>query len=571
MYGSPALPKDFSHLPYANPDAPKGGVLVTSNTGSFDSLNPFILKGKTPWQLSYLTHESLMSRSWDEPFTVYGLLAESVRVSPDHTWVEFTLRPEARFSDGSPVTVEDVIWSYEVLGTRGHPRYHSLWQKIARIEAVGPRKLRLTLTEPNRELMLVAGLRSIMKKAQYADADDFANSTLDNFPIGSAPYAIESYVAGKTVVLARNPDYWGKDLPLRQGTGNFDTIRIEFFGDGNALFEAFKTGAVSFVREFNAERWAVRYDFPAVRQGRIRKTEVPHSKPSGITGFVMNGRRAPFDDIRVRDAMIHAFNFEFINDNSTGQRQRRIHSYFSGSDLAMRPGPATGKVAALLAPFADLPAGTLEGYVLPVSDGTERNRHNLRKALSLLQSAGYSIRDGVMVDADGVPLSFEILLGQGNERDRRIVGLYRKALERLGITLTLSEVDGAQYNQRISDFDFDMTNYRRFASLSPGIEQALYWGSHAADQAGSRNLMGLKSAAMDAMIERLISADTYEDHRAAARAIDRILMASRYFIPIWDFGVGRIAHDSRLRYPQTLPLYGDGVYWMPTVWWFAAP
>ncbi len=568
MYGDPALPPDFVSLPYAWADAPKGGTVVTGNTGGYDSLNPFILKGTAPWQLRHLTHESLMSRSWDEPLTVYGLLAESIEVDPNRFWVEFTLRAEAQFSDNTPVTVQDVIWSYETLGTKGHPRYHGFHQKLASITATGARTVRLTFKEPSRELALIAGLRPILKKAQY-EGVDFANATLDDFPVGSSPYVIDSFTPGRTVSLKRNPDYWGRDLPIRQGTQNFDEIRIEFFGDQSVLFEAFKAGDISFLREFNAERWATLYDFPAVQDGRVVQSEIPHQKPTGMTGFVMNGRHAPFDDIRVRDALLHAFNFEFINDNGTGARQNRITSYFSGSSLAKRDGAADGRVADLLSSFAnDLPEGTIEGYTLPRSDGSERNRKNIRKALKLLQEAGFSVDQGVMMTPQGQPFTFEILLRKGNDRDRRITENYRKSLERLGITATVSIVDDAQYNERISKFEFDMTDYRRFASLSPGIEQALYWGSEAADQPGSRNLMGLKSPAMDAMIDTLINADTYEDYQAAARAIDRILAASRFFIPIWNFGVGRIAHDARLNYPDYTPLYGDGSQWMPAVWWY---
>ena len=337
MYGDPALPPDFVSLPYANPDAPKGGRVVTGNVGGYDSLNPFTVKGTPPWQLRYLTHETLMGRSYDEPFTLYGLLAESVEAGPNREWVEFTLRPEARFSDGSPVTVEDVIWSYQTLGSKGHGRYRGVWSKIERIEATGPRSVRITFNAADRELALVAGLRPILKKSQW-EGKDFANAGIEEIPIGSAPYVIESFEPGRNVVLRRNPDYWGKDLPLRRGTANFDEIRIEFYGDDTVLKEAFKGGAISYVREFNAEKWEAQYDFPAVINGDIVKSEIPHQKPSGMTGFVFNTRRAPLDDIRVRDALDPCVQFR-IHQRQTDRRAAATHHLLF---LEFRTGYATG-------------------------------------------------------------------------------------------------------------------------------------------------------------------------------------------------------------------------------------
>ena len=365
MYGEPALPPDFVSLPYANPGAPQGGRVVFGNTGGFDSLNPFVPKGAPPWQLRFLSYESLMGRSWDEPFTLYGLLAESIRTADDRSWVEFTLRPETRFWDGTPVTIEDVIWSYETLGTVGHLRYRGLWSRIDTIEQTGPRSVRLAFSEDNRELALIAGLRPILKKSQWGDAD-FANSGLSEVPIGTGAYVPTDFEAGRFVELTRNHEYWGDGLPFRRGTQNLDTIRIEFFGDQTVLFEAFKAGELTAVREFNAEKWASGYDFPATRDGRVVQSEIPHRKPSGMTGFVMNTRKPPFDDWRVRAAMIHAYNFEFINDTMTGGIQPRIQSYFSNSDLAMRPGPADGRVRALLEPFTDtLLPGALRAMPCP--------------------------------------------------------------------------------------------------------------------------------------------------------------------------------------------------------------
>jgi peptide/nickel transport system substrate-binding protein len=570
MYGTPALPPDFVSLPYANPDAPRGGRIVTGNVGSFDSLNPFILRGTAPWQLASLTHETLMGRSFDEPFTLYGLLAESVETDAARSWVEFTLRPEARFSDGSPVTVEDVIWSYEALGTRGHPRYRGFWDKVASIEATGPRKLRLTFTEADRELALLAGMRPILQKAQW-QGRDIAEGGLDDVPVGSGPYVVEGYEPGRFVALRRNPEYWGRDVPYRRGTHNFDEIRIEVYGDDTVLKEAFKGGLLSYVREFNAEAWATQYDFPAARRGEIVLSEIPHATPSGMTGFVMNTRRPPLDDWRVREALITAFNFEHVNDTLTGGRQPRITSYFSGSELAMHPGPAEGRVRALLLPFADtLLPGTLEGYALPVSDGTARNRKGLRRAMRLLEEAGWQVRDGRLVDAAGQPLELTVLLQQDGliAQAGAMMDIYARALARLGIALTVDSVDKAQYAEREAQFDFDLTMMRRALSLSPGNEQRFYWGAEHADSPGSRNLMGMRSEAAGAMIDAMLAAPDHAGFVAATRALDRVLTAGRYVIPIHRYAVGRIAHRANLTYPvDNLPIYGDGIHFLPTVWW----
>ena len=567
MYGAPALPPDFVSLPYANPDAPQGGAIVLGNTGGFDSLNPFVRKGTSPWQLPFFTHESLMGRSWDEPFALYGLLAESIEVPEDRSWVEFTLRPDARFSDGSPVTPEDVIFSYEMLGTEGHPRYHGLYAQIDSITQTGPRSVKMVFNTDNRELALLAGMRPILSKVQW-EGRDFANAPLAEIPLGSGPYVVADYKAGKQVTLTRNPDYWGKDVPFRKGTHNIDEIKLDFYGDANVLFEAFKAGEISALREFNAESWATQYDFPAVQRGDVVKSTFAHSKPSGMTGLVMNTRRAPFDDIRVREALIAAFNFEYINETLTGGAQPRITSYFSNSPLAMQDGPATGRVAELLTPFADdLPAGALDGYALPVSDGSARNRAGIRRAMGALADAGFSADGGTMRGPDGQSLSFSILLSKGSSENIAIAELYIQALARLGITARVDAVDDAQFVARNAAFDFDMAIFRRALSLSPGNEQRYYWGSEAADQEGSRNLMGVKSPAIDAMIDTMVGASSAEAFTAATRALDRVLTAGRYVIPFWQFTEDRIAHVAAMKYPSHVPLYGDGPNYMPEVWW----
>ena len=567
MYGTPALPQDFVSLPYANPDAPKGGAIVLGNTGGFDSLNPFVRKGTAPWQLPFFTHETLMGRSWDEPFTLYGLLAESIDVAEDRSWVEFTLRPEARFADGTPVTPEDVIFSYDLLGSEGHPRYHGLRAQIDTLTQTGRRSVRMTFNTENRELALLAGMRPILSKAQW-EGRDFANAPLADIPMGSGPYTVTDYQAGRQVTLTRNPDYWGKDVPFRRGTHNIDQIKLDFYGDANVLFEGFKAGEISAIREFNAENWATQYDFPAVQRGEVVKSTFQHQKPSGMTGFVMNTRRAPFDDIRVREALIAAFNFEYINETLTGGAQPRITSYFSNSPLAMEPGPAGAQVADMLAPFKDtLPEGTIDGYALPVSDGSARNRAGIRAAMKALEDAGFTAQDGTMRDNAGQPLRFAILLSKGSTENMAIAELYIQALKRLGIEATVDAVDDAQFVARNNEFDFDMAIFRRALSLSPGNEQRYYWGSEAADQPGSRNLMGAKSPAIDALIDRMVGAQSTQEFNTATRALDRVLTAGRYVIPFWQYTQDRIAHIAALKYPDQVPLYGDGPNYMPEVWW----
>jgi peptide/nickel transport system substrate-binding protein len=570
MYGDPALPHDFVSLPYAYTDAPKGGRIVFGNTGGFDSLNPFSWKGTPPWQFRLWGYESLMGRSLDEPFTLYGLLAESVETAPDRSWVEFTLRPEAAFSDGNPVTIEDVLWSYEILGTKGHPRYRSFWNQIADIKATGPRSIRITFAEADRELALIAGLRPILQMVQWQDKE-FGASTLTDIPIGTGAYVVQDFEAGRHVTLRRNPDYWGRDLPFRRGTQNFDEMRIEFFGDATVLFEAFKAGELSVIRESNAEKWQRRFDFPAVQRGDVIKSEIPHQRPSGMTGFVMNTRRSLFKDWQVRQALLLAFNFEYINDTMTGGAQPRITSYYSGSDLAMQSGQASGRVHELLTPFTDtLLPGTLAGYTLPISDGTARNRKNLRRAMALLETAGWQVEDGQLQDANGQPFTFNVLLRQGDSDMQSVVGIYARALERLGVTIAVETVDNAQFVERMATYDFDMTSFRRDLSLSPGNEQRFYWGSDGVDRQGTRNLMGMASPAADAMIDAMLTSESRADFTGAVRALDRVLTAGRYVIPIWQFDVGRIAHDRHLKFPEHLPIYGDRVGFLPDVWWYQA-
>lgn len=571
MYGEPALPPDFVALPYANPDAPKGGTIVFGETGGFDSLNPYILKGRAPWAVQTLVFEALMARNWDEPFTLYGLLAESIDVGEGRDWVEFTLRGQARFSDGSPVTVGDVIWSMETLAQKALPRYSNAWGKVSKVEAVGERSVRFTFSEPDSELPLIIGLRPVLKKSDW-EGRDFAESSL-RVPVGSGPYRIGAFEPGRFVSFERDPDWWGRDLPINRGLQNFDTVRYEYFTDAGVLFQAFTAGELSVFREQNPQRWASEYDFPAVTSGAVLKAEIPHGRPAGMEGFVFNTRRPIFQDWRVREALLLAFNFEFVNQTLNGGVFPRRASYFANSRLGMGTGPAEGAARALLEPFAgDLPPGALEAYALPASDGSRRNRANMRKAMRLLEEAGWTAEGGTLRDASGAPFEFEILAQSGQAtlsagQVEAIANLYVDALRQLGIAARVKLVDQAQFNERRNVYDYDMIVAGWAMTLSPGNEQTLYWGSGGVTAPGTRNYPGVDSPAAEAMIARLLATTDEAGFVATAQALDRALMAGRYVIPFWFSDVSRIAYRRDLRFPERLPVYGDWTGWLPEVWW----
>lgn len=568
MYGEPALPPDFVSLPYANPGAPKGGKIVFGESGGFDSLNPFIVKGAAPAGVSLLTIETLLGRSYDEPFSLYGVLAESVDTDDARTYVEFTLRKGARFSDGSPVSVEDVIWSFEKLGVEGSPRYAGAWKKIAKAEKTGDRSVKFTFAEVDRELPLILGLRPILQMAQW-EGKDFTATTLEP-PIGSGPYVVAAFEPGRFISFKKNPDWWGKDLPFYSGQHNFDEVRYEYFGDGGVVFEAFKAGEITSYRESNPVKWKTNYDFPAVLAGDVVKSEIPHQRPSGIEGFVFNTRKPIFADWRVREALIDAFNFELVNQTLNGGANPRIATYFGNSELgAAADQPADGKVLELLTPFKDqLLPGALEGYALPVSDGSEANRANLRKATALLEEAGWTVQDGVLKDAAGVPFAFEILLVNGADDMISAANIYIEALKRLGIEAKLTTVDSAQYKERTTAYDFDMTHHIRSLSLSPGNEQMQYWGAAGVTEPGTRNWMGMNSPAAEAMIATMLSSTDRADFVSAVQALDRILITGRYVVPVWYSNISRLAHAKQLHFPEKLPIYGDWLGFQPEVWWY---
>lgn len=573
MYGAPALPPDFVALPYADPDAPRGGRIILPEVGSYDSLNPFVQRGTAPWGVGLLTVETLLARSWDEPFTLYGWLAESVATDDARSYVEFTLNPAARFSDGSPVTVEDVMWSFEALGTRGHARYRAAWSRVADMTQTGPQSVRFDFTRPDRELPLILGLRPVLQRAQFdedAGGRRFEDGGMTPV-IGSGPYVVERAEPGRQITFRANPDWWARDLPIMRGLHNFDEIRWDYFGDQAIAFEAFKAGAISVWRETNPARWADSYDFPAVREGRILRAEIPHGRPTGMDGFVINTRRAPFDDWRVREALILLFDFAQANTLITGGTEPRIASPFGNSPLAYTPGaPPEGREAELLAPLAaSLPPGTMEGWALPATGGSEARR-NQRAAARLLAEAGWEPDDrGQLRNGAGQALSLAILLPQGQVNLQTIATTYVASLQQAGFDARLEVIDPAQYVARQQSYDFDLTHMLRLMSLSPGYEQVLYWGAEGVTAPGTRNLAGVNEPAVEAMIQTLLTTDDPETFAAAARALDRVLMATRTMIPLWYAPASRLAHDAGLRHPDRLPLYGDWTGFLPEVWWRA--
>lgn len=566
MNGAPALDSDFPHLPYVNPDAPKGGTVTFGEIGGFDSLNPYILKGTAPWPIRVHMVESLMARSYDEPFSLYGLLAESIDVSEDRTRVAFTLREEARFSDGSPVTVEDVIWTFTTLGTEGHPRYRNAWAGVQAVSQTGPRTVQFELVGGNRELPLILGLRPILKKAQF-ETQSFTDADQVQL-IGSGPYLIDTFETGRSIAFKRNPDWWGKDLPINRGLNNFDTVRYEYFRNEDAMWENLQGGAISLHSERDPVRWADGYDFPAIRNGDLQRAEFAHQRPTGMDGFVFNTRRAVFQDRAVRQALALSFDWEWVNDRLFRGAYARINSYFANSPLgaAEQAGEAE---RAILAPFAaDLPPQALDTmWQAPVSDGSGRNRRNLRAAGKLLDQAGWKVSDGVRTNAEGQALRFEILVA--TSRDETLASLWRDMLSRLGIEISVRLVDRAQYRQRRTEYDFDMVVNRWAMSLSPGIEQQLYFGSAGRTNSGTRNYMGVAEPVVDAAIEALLGAEDGESFQAAARALDRVLTWGVYVIPFGTLPKDRIVWQKGFKRPQADSLYGWWGWWAgPGVWWY---
>jgi peptide/nickel transport system substrate-binding protein len=563
MHGEPALPEGFTRLPYVDPGAPKGGRLVQGVLGTFDSLNPFIVKGIAPASIRGYVVESLMARGYDEPFTLYGLIARAVETDAQRSYVTFHLDPAARFSDGKPVTVEDVIFSWQLLRDKGRPNHRTYYAKVAKAEAVGERAVRFDLSSSeDRELPLILGLMPVL--ARHAVNPDTFEDTSFQPPLGTGPYVVGEVDPGKSVTLKRNPDYWGRDLAVNRGFWNFDEIRFDYYRETNSHLEAFKRGLYDLRNEHDPGRWQTAYDFPAVRDGRVLKEALPTGVPKVSTYFVFNTRRAIFSDIRVREALLLLFDFEWINHSYFFDLYRRTAGYFDGSELSSHGRPADAQERALLAPFPGaVRTDVLEGtWSPPLTDGSGRDRATLKRALALFSAAGYELRGTELVERkSGRLFTFEILVTARDEE--RLALLFTQSLKRAGIAARVRMVDAVQYEGRRLGYDFDMIENRWDQSLSPGNEQAFYWGSAAADQPGTRNYMGVKSPAVDAMIAALLKAERRDDFVAAVRALDRTLISGFYVIPLFHLPAQWIARWTTVERPAATSLYG----YLPETWW----
>ncbi len=560
MHGTPKYPAGFSHFDYVNPDALKGGTLRLAAQGSFDSFNPFIPKGDAANPGVY---ETLMISSADEPFTEYGLLAESIEYPRDRSWVIFHLRPEARWHDGEPVTADDVIFSFNTLREKGQPFYRFYYGSVSDIEKLGPRSVKFSFGgASNQELPLILGQLSILPKHWWAGRD-FAATHLDP-PLGSGPYRVGDFEPGRYIEQVRVEDYWGRDLAVRRGQENFDVIRTDYFRDRIPIREAVKAGSVDFYAENTAKSWAVDWDTPAVRDGRLIKALIPQETPQGMQAFVLNARKSKFGDPRVRDAIIHAFDFEWTNRNLFYGQYTRTDSYFDNSELAAE-GEPEGEERAILECLADrLPPNVLAPPDPPPSTaGDGWPRDNLRKAFALLAEAGWVVRDLKLVNAEtGAPMRLEFLLYSPSFE--RIVLPFKRNLERLGMTVDVRLVDQSQYINRLRAFDFDVVVGGWGQSESPGNEQRDYWGSDAASRPGGRNQIGIADPAIDAMIELLIEAPDRESLVARTRALDRALLAGKWVVPNWHVPAQRIVYWDKFGRPEITPYKGVSI----DAWWF---
>ena len=563
MHGAPALPADFSHMPYANPDAPKGGRLVQGFLGTFDSLNPLIVRGLAVQQIRGFVVESLMARGNDEAFTLYGLLAKTVETDGARSYVTFHLDPSARFSDGQPVLAEDVLFSWALLRDKGRPNHRQYYSKVVRAEAPDPHTVRFDLEGANdRELPLILGLMPVLPK-HAVDVATFEETSMSP-PVGSGPYRVSAVKPGASVTLTRNPDYWGRELPVNRGLWNFDEIRLDFYREANGQFEAFKRSLYDFRVETEPLRWHDGYDFPAVRNGEVIRDTIKTGLPQPSEFLVFNTRRPVFSDIRVRQALTLLFDFEWINRNYFFGLYGRSASFFAGSELSAYARAADDRERELLKPFAaHLRADILDGsYRLPVTDGSGRDRATLRSALTLLSEAGYDL-DGTVLRqrSTKAPLTFEILV---TTRDQERIALaYMRDLKRAGIEASVRAVDAVQFDQRRLGFEFDMIQNRWDQSLSPGNEQSFYWGSEAADNQGTRNYMGAKDPAIDDLIAAMLEARGHPAFVSAVRALDRVLMSGFYAIPLFNVREQWIARWNRIERPAATALTG----YLPETWW----
>lgn len=562
LYDECKYAQDFKHFDYVNPDAPKGGLVkLTGDTGAFDTLNPFILKGVKAPNIGAI-FDTLMVQSQDEPQTMYGLIAITIDVAKDNSTAEFTLRSEAKFHDGSPITADDVVFSFNTLKEKGDPTYKILFAPIAKAEKTGKNSVKFTFSDTkSKEPAMIAASIPIISKAYYGKVD-FEKSTLES-PLGSGAYQVESVEQGKSISYSRVKNYWAKDLPVNKGQYNFDTMRYDIYRDENVALEALKAGAYDFRREYIARNWATAYDAPAVKDGRIIKKEIPDGTPQGMQAFIFNTRLPKFADARVREAIGLTLDYEWVNKTIFYGAYARNTSFFENTDFAAT-GIPSGKELELLKPYKDiLPKELFEKpYANTKTDGSGNARDNLLKAQKLLTDAGWIIKDGKLVDKSGTQLSVEFMLRQATME--RVIAPMRKNMERLGISSSIRMVDDAQYQKRTDSYEFDMVSvWLNRGVFFPGNEQVSMWQSSQADIKGGNNLAGLKNKAVDGVLEALTKAGNKEELLAAGRALDRILLWESVVIPNWHSNSFRVAYWDKFGMPKTTPKYNLGFQ----TWW----
>jgi microcin C transport system substrate-binding protein len=573
LFGDIKYPADFKHFDYVNPDAPKGGVARMISIGTFDNFNIAVagIKGSIA-PAAALINETLMTKSLDEVVTEYGLLAEAASHPDDFAWVIYRLRKEARWHDGKPVTPEDVIFSIGVL-KQYSPMYASYYRHVVKTEKIGERDIKFTFESPgNRELPTIVGELTVLPKHYWEGTDsegrkrDISATTLEP-PLGSGPYRIKEFVAGRSVRLERVRDYWGEKLPVHLGQNNFDEMRFEFFRDNLVALEAFKADQADWITENSAKQWATAYDFPAVAEKRVVREEFPINDSGRMQGFVLNLRRDLFKDARLRRAFNYAYDFEEMNKQLFYGQYKRINSYFEGTELASSGLPEGQELQILETVRDKVPAEIFTtAYQNPVGGNPEAVRANLRESARLLKEAGFEVRDRKLVDAAGKPVTVEILVQDPSAE--RIALFYKPSLERIGVTTSIRVVDDAQYQNRLRSFDFDVIIDVWPESLSPGNEQREFWGSQTADQPGSKNTIGIKNPAIDALIDKVIFAKDRADLVAATKALDRVLLWNFYVVPQFTYGFSRYARWDRFSHAEPLPKYGRSG--LPTLWWYDA-
>ena len=562
MHGDLKYGPDFKHFDYANPDAPAGGRRKQAAVGTFDSFNPFIVRGNPAAGIGQI-YDTLMTSSADEPFSEYGLLAEKIEVPEDRSWVAFTLRPEARWHDGKPVTPEDVLFSFETLRAKGQPFYRAYYGNVDKVEKTGPRTVTFTFKPgENRELPLILGQLNVLPKHWWASRE-FDKTSLEA-PLGSGPYKIKSFEPGRRVVYERVRDYWGDELPVNAGRNNVDEVEIDYYRDDTVELEAFKAGEYDFRLENSAKAWATAYDVPALKSGLMKKEAIPNKRPVGMQAWAFNTRRKPFDDPRVREALGYAFDFEWSNQNLFYGQYKRTRSFFDNSELAATGLPSAAELA-VLEPFRGrIPEQVFTTeYQPPKTDGSGDARQNLRKAAELLAQAGWKVdpKTRKLVNAEGKELRFTILLV--SPLFERIALPFVKNLERLGITADVRTVDSAQYRRLLDEFDYDVVVANWPQSNSPGNEQRSFWGSAAAAQHGSQNYLGIADPTIDALIEAVIAAPDRDALVARTRALDRVLQWGQWVIPQWHIADDRVAYWDKFGRPAVVPDQGVQI----DTWW----